>query len=155
MTDRLKLACSLAALLIASGLAGPALGADALPAPNPERNAYFGDLHLHTSMSFDAAAAGTNTMPEDSYKYARGDTVTYLGMKVRRNVPLDFLAVTDHSEYLGIVNEASDPNGPFKDTELAARTRGQGHAASHGPFQPVGIPRCRQADPGIHDREGA
>lgn len=139
MTDRLKLACSLAALLIASGLAGPALGADALPAPNPERNAYFGDLHLHTSMSFDAAAAGTHTMPEDSYKYARGDTVTYLGMKVRRNVPLDFLAVTDHSEYLGIVNEASDPNGPFKDTSWPQELAGKAMRQVMGHFSPSGF----------------
>lgn len=88
---------------------------------NPNRNAYFGDLHLHTSMSFDAAASGTRTMPEDSYRYARGEEVEYFGQRVRRNAPLDFLAVTDHSEYMGIVNDASDPDGPYAGTDWPAR----------------------------------
>ena len=95
---------------------------DAIPA-NPDRNAYFGDLHLHTSLSFDAASAGTKTMPDDSYKYAQGETVMYLGSPVHRNAPLDFLAVTDHSEYMGIVNEASDPDGPYKDTDWPAKIK--------------------------------
>ena len=139
MTHRLSLPCNLATLVIASGLTSAAMAAEALPAPNPERNAYFGDLHLHTSMSFDAAAAGTHTMPEDSYKFARGDTVTYLGMKVHRNVPLDFLAVTDHSEYLGIVNEASDPNGPFKDTSWPKELAGAAMRQIMGHFSPSGF----------------
>ena len=49
--------------------------ADPRPAPNPLRNAYFGDLHLHTSYSMDAFAFGTRTTPEDSYRYAMGEPV--------------------------------------------------------------------------------
>lgn len=94
-----------------------ASAAPALPPPNPEKNAYFGDLHLHTQMSFDAYTMKTNTLPEDSYRYARGETVDYLGQPVKRKAPLDFLAVTDHSEYLGVFRQAGDPNGPFKDTD--------------------------------------
>ncbi|MFT4047227.1 MAG: DUF3604 domain-containing protein [Solimonas sp.] len=104
------------ALLLAVG--GTAF-ADAQPpaaAVPAAKQAYFGDLHLHTSMSFDAFTMRTDTMPEDSYRYARGDEVLYLGQKVQRKVPLDFLAVTDHSEYLGVIRLAADPNGPFKDT---------------------------------------
>lgn len=83
------------------------------PPPNPDKNAYFGDLHLHTRMSFDAYQMQTDTMPEDSYRFAMGEAVSYLGQTVQRHVPLDFLAVTDHAEYLGIQALASDPNGPF------------------------------------------
>jgi hypothetical protein len=87
--------------------------ADARPRRNPLKNAYFGDLHLHTSYSMDAFAFGTRTTPEDSYKYAMGETVEYMGKPQKRLAPLDFLAVTDHAEYLGTVRESINPNGPF------------------------------------------
>ena len=33
--------------------------------PNPERNAYFGDLHVHTRYSFDAYIFNVRTGPND------------------------------------------------------------------------------------------
>ena len=87
------------------------------PARNPLKNAYFGDLHLHTGYSMDAFAFGTRTTPEDSYKYAMGETVDYMGKPQKRIAPLDFLAVTDHAEYLGVVRDTIDPNGPFAKSE--------------------------------------
>jgi hypothetical protein len=83
---------------------------------NPLRNAYFGDLHLHTSYSLDAAASGTNTVPDDAYRYARGLPVDYMGQTVQRRTPLDFLAVTDHAEYLGMVQLGRDPQGQYAGT---------------------------------------
>ncbi len=80
--------------------ADPAVPAVAPPA-NGDRNVYFGDLHLHTSYSLDAAASRTQTVPEDAYRYAMGEPITYLGKTIQRRAPLDFLAVTDHAEYLG------------------------------------------------------
>ncbi|WP_126174121.1 DUF3604 domain-containing protein [Altericroceibacterium xinjiangense] len=71
-----------------------------------ERQAFFGDLHLHTSFSLDAAAAKTETTPDDAYRFAKGEPVSYLGRTHRRRTPLDFLAVTDHAEYLGNVRRA-------------------------------------------------
>lgn len=71
-----------------------------------ERQVFFGDLHLHTSYSLDAAAAKTNTTPDDAYMYAKGEQIDYLGRMIQRNAPLDFLAVTDHAEYLGNVRAA-------------------------------------------------
>jgi hypothetical protein len=106
------------ATLIAGVLfAAASLAADAPPSANPLRNVYFGDLHLHTSMSFDAATGRTSTLPEDSYRFAQGETIDYFGRQVTRNVPLDFLAVTDHAEYLGMARIAADPNGPFANTD--------------------------------------
>jgi hypothetical protein len=92
--------------------ASPA-ASESRPAPNLLRNAYFGDLHLHTSYSMDAFAFTTRTTPEDSFKYAMGETVEYMGKPQKRIAPLDFLAVTDHAEYLGVVRQTIDPNGPF------------------------------------------
>jgi Protein of unknown function (DUF3604) len=89
-------------------------------AVNPEREAFFGDLHLHTAFSFDAIASGTQTTPEDAYRYALGEPVEYLGRTVRRNKRLDFLAVTDHSEYLAVPYDAENPEGPFRGTQWAA-----------------------------------
>jgi hypothetical protein len=76
------------------------------PAPDGEMHVYFGDLHLHTAYSMDAASAQTETMPDDAYKFARGLPVSYFGRTVKRLAPLDFLAVTDHAEYLGNVRLA-------------------------------------------------
>lgn len=87
-------------------------GAAAIAAPpalalDPEqRNVFFGDTHLHTSYSLDAAASRTETVPADAYRYAMGEPIQYLGRTIQRRVPLDFLAVTDHAEYLGNVRLA-------------------------------------------------
>ena len=97
-----------------------ASGVVARPAP-AQRKAWFGDLHLHTGMSFDAASAQTNTTPEQAYRFAQGEPVEYFGRMVKRNTPLDFLAVTDHSEYLGVALQAADPAGAFANTEWPAR----------------------------------
>ncbi|MBX7108669.1 MAG: DUF3604 domain-containing protein [Chitinophagales bacterium] len=87
-------------------------------AVNPLKECYFGDLHLHTALSPDANFFGATLLPEDAYKYAKGEEVVYLGQKVKRIAPLDFLAVTDHSEYLGVIVAVKDPKGPFAGTEL-------------------------------------
>ena len=89
----------------------------ARPAPNPLKNAYFGDLHLHTSYSMDAFAFGTRTTPEDAFKFAMGEPVEYFGKQYKRLAPLDFLAVTDHAEYLGTVRDSINPKGPLAKTE--------------------------------------
>jgi hypothetical protein len=95
----------------------PAAVAPSLPPPNPLRNAYFGDLHLHSSYSMDAFAFSTRTTPEEAFRYAKGETVEYFGLPQQRHAPLDFLALTDHAEYLGVVRLTIDPNGPFAHTD--------------------------------------
>ena len=66
-------------------------------------NVYWGDTHLHTTLSFDAGAFGNRLGPEDAYQFARGDEVTSTGgYKTRLSRPLDFLVVADHSDNMGL-----------------------------------------------------
>lgn len=95
-----------------------------IKAPAAARQAFFGDLHLHTANSFDAyVLMGTKTTPEDAYQFARGDTINYLGERIKRADPLDFLAVTDHSENIGVFNELDDPNSGLSKSPLGARIK--------------------------------
>ena len=71
------------------------------PAPNPLRNAYFGDLHVHTNFSYDAFLNGTRATPHDAYRYAKGGALAHpAGFEVQLDAPLDFYAVTDHASFL-------------------------------------------------------
>jgi len=66
-------------------------------------NVYWGDTHLHTTLSFDAGAFGNRLGPEEAYQFARGDQVTSTGgYNVRLSRPLDFLVVADHSDNMGL-----------------------------------------------------
>jgi hypothetical protein len=93
----------------------------ALPAPNPERNAYFGDVHVHTGWSFDAFTNGSKTTPTDAYAWAQGKEITNSGFggKIQVQTPLDFYMVADHAEFMGIFNQMSNPDSPLSKTELA------------------------------------
>ena len=70
-------------------------------AVNELKNAYFGDLHIHTNFSFDAYLGGTIATPSDAYRYAKGEKIEIFGTTVQLRRPLDFAAVTDHSEFIG------------------------------------------------------
>lgn len=77
------------------------------------RNVYFGDTHVHSSWSADAGNMGNRRIgPDDAYRFARGEEVTaHNGMRVRLKRPLDFFLLSDHAEYLGVMNmlDRSDP----------------------------------------------
>jgi len=84
------------------------------PAANAQRNAYFGDLHVHTTYSFDAFAFGTLATPYDAYRYAKGEAIDHPGgFKMKLRKPLDFYAVTDHAMFLGAVSAAADTSTEF------------------------------------------
>ena len=107
-------------------------------APNPLRNAYFGDLHVHTRYSYDAFLFGTVATPDEAYRFARGASLTHpSGYEMRLPVPLDFYAVTDHAMFLGMLSAMADPTTEISKTEFArpfanaktAAERGQAFAA--------------------------
>ena len=85
-----------------------------------ERNAYFGDLHVHTGYSFDAYAFGTVATPYDAYRYAKGEPLAHpSGYEMQLRQPLDFYAVTDHAMFMGLLKEAADTTTKFSKTSAA------------------------------------
>jgi len=102
------IAISVAALLWGAG-------SQALADGNPLRDAYFGETHVHTSYSADAWLFGDRMAdPGDAYKYFKGETIKApLGYDIKIDTPLDFAGVTDHSEYVGVIALANDPNSPI------------------------------------------
>ena len=87
----------------------------------PTKNAYFGDLHVHTKNSFDAFIVGTRTTADDAYRFAQGQTIDNgAGQPIKLSgPPLDFYGVTDHGEYMGVVAAMRDKNNPISKTETA------------------------------------
>ena len=76
----------------------------AVEAGAAERQLLWGDTHLHTSYSSDAYTNNNLTAdPDTAYRYASGMPVVhpYHKARVQIETPLDFLAVTDHAEFLG------------------------------------------------------
>jgi hypothetical protein len=91
------------------------------PPPNSERNAYFGNVHVHTSWSFDAFTNGSKTTPMDAYAWAQGKEITNSGVggKIQIRTPLDFYMVSDHAEFMGVFNQMANPDSALSKTEIA------------------------------------
>jgi hypothetical protein len=90
----------------------------------PLRKALFGDLHVHTGFSFDAAAYDNILTPADAYRFARGESVGLAPLDAagsptrtaQLDRPLDFVGVTDHGEFLGEVYQCTTPGSESYDT---------------------------------------
>jgi hypothetical protein len=98
---------------------------------NPMRNLYFGDTHVHTAYSFDAYVNDTRLTPEESYRFARGESVSISPLDengqgtqaIQLDHALDFVALTDHAEFLAEVQACIDPESPAYDAPNCVRFR--------------------------------
>ncbi len=96
--------------------------------PSELKNVYWGDLHIHTSLSYDAYTFGVTALPDEAYTFAKGGTIEHaLGYPIRLSRPLDFAAVTDHAEWLGVARHV---NGPLENNERLKKIVSSGNPLS-------------------------
>ena len=88
--------------------------------PNPLKNCYFGEQHLHTANSPDAFAMGTRNTVDDAYNFAKGKAIkkSTTGEMVQKSTPYDWCAVTDHAYMLGLLPLTLDPKNPLSQSEI-------------------------------------
>lgn len=117
-------------VIIATILSGGALLAQSVgepgrnnDGPNPLKNVYFGEQHIHTSNSPDAFAVGTRSTWDDVYNFALGNEIilSTTGEKIKKKTPYDFVGITDHSEYFGVMPGMIDMSNPLSKTELGKK----------------------------------
>ncbi len=74
--------------------------------PGSATQVFWGDTHLHTSYSPDAYLMQNRSAdPETAYRYAKGYPVIhpYHRARIQIETPLDFLVVSDHGEFMGVL----------------------------------------------------
>lgn len=87
----------------------------------PERPLW-GDSHLHTSLSMDAGGFGNRVGLRDAYRLARGEEIiASSGQPVRLSRPLDWLAITDHSDGMGFITDILSASPLVTNYEQGAR----------------------------------
>ena len=83
--------------------------------PNVDQNfpnrVLWGLTHIHTSLSADAGLMGITLGPDQLFRSAMGqEVVTTTGLKFKLERPLDWIAITDHAEYLGLSDQLASGN---------------------------------------------
>ena len=108
---------------------------------NPLRNAYFGDLHVHSRYSFDASLFGVLVTPDEAYRFAKGSPLRHAsGQTMILSQPLDFFSVTDHAGLLGGVLSFSEMD-PEKGNEIIPLTKEVSKCWENGcDFSPISSP---------------
>jgi len=106
---------------------------------NADKNAYFGDLHIHTSWSFDAFVFNVKIDPDDAYRFGKGEAIDHIGgRKIKIKRPLDFMAVTEHAEYMGLYLQLTDETAGLANSELAKNLRSPDRQKSTDGFNQLG-----------------
>jgi hypothetical protein len=123
----MKLMKPMTTLVALIGLTVPAIAADSKSEAgvkqNPLKDAYFGETHLHTGVSMDAFIGGNRLTPDDAYRFAKGEEIKVNGSMHKIKRPLDFCAVTDHSEFMGEAYSLMNPGAPGYDDPVAKSFR--------------------------------
>ena len=103
---------------------------------NKNKNAYFGNLHIHTSWSFDGFTNGSITEPNDAYRWAQGEAIPGggSGTPLQIKTPLDWYAVSDHAEWMGMFKLMGDPESELSKLDFAKRVTSKDQAVAFKAF---------------------
>ncbi|MFW2372054.1 MAG: DUF3604 domain-containing protein [Gammaproteobacteria bacterium] len=146
----LSTCCSIlfaASTVAANSIGEPGRGAGK---KNPLKNVYFGEQHMHTRNSFDAFTVGVSATWEDAYRFAKGEEVKLStnGTPMKRRTPYDFVAITDHSEYYGVLKEFKNPKSDLSKSDFAKQVvAGVEDPSKAGPAVQKLIQTLVQSDP--------
>ena len=89
-----------------------------------DRRPLYGDTHVHTALSFDAYTFGNRNMPDDAYRFAKGEAISHpAGFEMKLTKPLDFAMVSDHGIYLGMLPAMYDPASSAYDHPISQASR--------------------------------
>ena len=128
---RFRTAALLGFALATIGLTSDAPAVERCSDHDPNRNVYWGDLHVHTAISMDAYMFDTRLRPDDAYRFATGGEVRVAPVgadgtgtrPLRIDRPLDFAAVTDHAHAFGGVRLCTDPNSAGYTSDVCKKYR--------------------------------
>ncbi|MDJ0850680.1 MAG: DUF3604 domain-containing protein, partial [Myxococcota bacterium] len=105
---------------------------EACSSRDPLRRALWGELHVHSGLSFDAYMWDVRATPDDTYRFARGETISLPGGRpARLERPLDFAALTDHASYIGEVALCTRGDSPIFASAECRTYRGEFSAGMH------------------------
>ncbi len=104
----------------------PPLSNQATSSTTSPDGVYWGDLHIHSRLSMDSFSFGNRTLSaDDAFKFAKGEPIeAHTGDIAQLKKPLDFLLVSDHAEFLGVVASIMDRKHGIDETELGKRWKG-------------------------------
>jgi hypothetical protein len=115
------------------------------PGKNPLNNLYWGDLHSHTSYSFDAFIGANRSDPAAAYAFAKGQSSIPIAaadpstLNASIDRPLDFNAVTDHSEFLSVTGECYLDQPTFGQKPFCQTFNATGTTDQQGLFIGLGV----------------
>ncbi len=128
MRTTIRTICTILVLITAAVITQAGMAQDRSPGepgrnsagPNPLKNVYFGEEHMHTENSFDAFTIGSTTW-EEAYRYGMGEEIelSTTKQKMKRRTPYDFVAITDHAEYYGVLKDLGNPDSPLSKSAFA------------------------------------
>jgi hypothetical protein len=136
---------------------------DACASYDPLRQPFFGETHLHTSFSFDAYVFSVRNDPNAAYEFAKGAELELPDWSARGGEPqtrtaqlrrpLDFAAVTDHSELFGEMEICTRSPGEPGYNSIACHQMRTGNVIP-GSFNPTAVAFLWGLNP-ILRRDGA